>query len=64
LGREIDKGHAEQLTLEYAHGLVMIDPLTPDAMLLILTHGRSQLGRVRFLMHKHHDAFVNAIHAI
>lgn len=64
LGREINKGRSEQLTVEYAQGLVMIDLLTPDAMLLILTHGRAQLGRVRFLMHKHHDAFVNAIHAI
>lgn len=64
LGREVNKGEAEQLTVEYAQGLVMIDLLTPDAMLLILTHGRAQLGRVRFLMHEHHAAFVNAIHAI
>jgi predicted regulator of Ras-like GTPase activity (Roadblock/LC7/MglB family) len=64
LGREVSKGSAEQLTLEYAEGLVMIDPLTPDAMLLILTDGRHQLGRVRFLMHKHHAAFVSAIQAI
>lgn len=64
LGREITKGSTEQLTLEYADGMVMIDPLTPDAMLLILTHGREQLGRVRFLMHKHHTTFVDAIHAI
>ena len=64
LGREITKGRPEQLTVEYAQGLVMIDLLTPDAMLLILTHGRGQLERVRCLMHKHHDAFVNAIHAI
>lgn len=64
LGREINKGQPQQLTVEYAQGLVMIDLLTPDAMLLILTHGRTQSERVRLLLHKHHDAFVSAIHAI
>ena len=64
LGREINKGGAEQLTLEYGDGLVLIDPLTPDAMLLVLTHGREQLGRLRFLTQKHHAAFVDAVHAI
>lgn len=64
LGREITKGGAEQLTLEYAAGLVLIEPLTPDAMLLVLTDNRTQLGRLRFLVNKHHAAFVAAIHAI
>lgn len=64
LGREIAKGSAAQLTLEYDNGLVLIDPLTPDAMLLVLTHGRDHFGRVRFLIHKHRDAFVSAVHAI
>jgi predicted regulator of Ras-like GTPase activity (Roadblock/LC7/MglB family) len=64
LGREITKGTADQITLEYADGIVLIEPLTPDAMLLILTQGRGQLGRLRFLVQKHYDAFVTAIHAI
>lgn len=64
LGREVTKGGAEQLTLEYAGGVVLMTPLTPDAMLLVLTDGRQQLGRLRFLVQKHHDAFVSAIHAI
>ena len=64
LGREISKGSADQLTLEYAAGLVLIEPLTPDAMLLVLTADRTQLGRLRFLVDKHHAAFVAAIHAI
>jgi len=64
LGREISKGNAAQVTVEYADGVVMIDPLTPDAMLLVLTQGRGQLGRLRFLMQKHHDTFVTAIHEI
>lgn len=64
LGREITKGNAEQLTLEYKGGVVMMTPLTPDAMLLVLTDGRTQLGRLRFLVQKHHPAFVSAVHAI
>ncbi len=42
--------------VEYAHGLVVLDLLTPDAMLLILTGSRDQLGRLRALMHERHDA--------
>lgn len=64
LGREINKGSAEQLTLEYEDGVVLIAPLTPDAMLLVLTHGREHLGRLRFLAQKHYDAFVSAVYAI
>lgn len=64
LGREITKGSATQITLEYDSGIVMIEPLTPDAMLLLLTDGRGQLGRLRFLAQKHHQEFVNAIYAI
>jgi uncharacterized protein len=64
LGREINKGSAAQLTLEYNGGLVLIEPLTPEAMLLFVTAGREQLGRLRFLVQKHHAAFVAAVHAI
>ena len=64
LGREITKGGAEQLMLEYEGGVVLMTPLTPEAMLLVLTDGRGQLGRLRFMVQKHQAAFVKAVQAI
>lgn len=64
LGREIKKGSAVQTLLEYDQGLVLIEPLSEDAMLLLLTQGRDQLGRLRFLVQKHQAAFISALDAI
>lgn len=64
LGREINKGSARQTVLEYDHGMVMIEPLNNDAMLLVLCQGGEQLGRLRFLVRKHRDAIVTALDAI
>ncbi len=64
IGREIKKGGAVQTLLEYDQGLVLIEPLNEDAMLLLLTNGCDQLGRLRFLVRKHQEAFVSALNAI
>ena len=64
LGREIDKGGAIQTTLEYEYGLVVIEPISSDAMLLLLANTRDDLGHVRFLVAKHRDDMVDALSAI
>jgi predicted regulator of Ras-like GTPase activity (Roadblock/LC7/MglB family) len=64
LGREIDKGGAVQTMLEYEDGLVLIEPISGDAMLLLLANARDDLGYVRFLVAKHRDDMVDALSAI
>jgi predicted regulator of Ras-like GTPase activity (Roadblock/LC7/MglB family) len=64
LGREIDKGGPIQTTLEYEFGLVVIEPISSDAMLLLLANARDDLGYVRFLVAKHRDDMVDALSAI
>lgn len=64
LGREIDKGGALQTLLEYEHGLVLIEPISNDAMLLLLANTRDDLGYVRFLVAKHRDDMIDALGAI
>lgn len=64
LGREVKKGEAVQTLLQYEQGLVLIEHLSPDAMLLLLTNGQQQLGRLRFLVRKHQAALVAALDAI
>ncbi|MFV9503656.1 MAG: roadblock/LC7 domain-containing protein [Oscillochloridaceae bacterium umkhey_bin13] len=64
LGREIAKGNALQTMLEYEDGLVVIEPINNDAMLLLLANARDDLGYVRFLVAKHRDAMADALSAI
>lgn len=64
LGREIAKGGSVQTMLEYEQGLVLIEPISNDAMLLLLANARDDLGYVRFLVAKHRDDMVDALSAI
>ncbi|NCC33006.1 MAG: roadblock/LC7 domain-containing protein [Chloroflexia bacterium] len=64
LGREIAKGEPRQMVLEYGEGLVIIEPMSSDALLLIMTNSRDDLGYLRFLVAKHRVAMLEALSAI
>ena len=64
LGREIDKGEAIQTMLEYEGGIVFIEPVGREAMLLLMGNLRDDLGYLRFLIAKHREDVADAISAI
>ncbi|WP_322487390.1 roadblock/LC7 domain-containing protein [Chloroflexus sp.] len=64
LGREVAKGSTVQAVLEYDDGLVLIEPISDDAMLLLLTNSRDDLGLLRFLAAKYRDEMIDALSAI
>ncbi|NJK79575.1 MAG: roadblock/LC7 domain-containing protein [Chloroflexaceae bacterium] len=64
LGREIDKGFTMQAVLEYEEGLVLLEPINDDAMLLLVTNTREELGHIRFLVALHRDDLLDALDAI
>jgi predicted regulator of Ras-like GTPase activity (Roadblock/LC7/MglB family) len=64
LGREIGKGGTVQTVLEYDAGLVILEPLSDDAMVLIVSSRRNHLGRIRFLLKRHHQPLFDAVNAI
>ena len=64
LGRAIHKGGALQTLLEYEDGLVLLEPMTEDAMLLVLSNQRENLGRLRFLSKAYHAQLEAAVNAI
>ncbi len=64
LGREIGKGSAVQAVLEYENGLVILEPLGEEAMVLILSGHRDNLGRIRFLLKRYHQPLLDAVSAI
>jgi len=64
LGREIGKGGTLQTLLEYEEGLVLLEPINNEAMLLLLANAREGLGQVRFLVALHRDDLVDALDSI
>lgn len=64
LGREIDKGSNLQTMLEYEDGVVLLEPINSEAMLLLVTNAREELGHVRFLVALHRHELLDAVEAI
>ncbi len=64
LGREIDKGGAIQTVLEYEQGIVMLEPIGDEAMLLLMVEARDDLGYLRFLAAKHRADIGTALQEI
>ncbi len=64
LGREINKGDTLQTLLEYEQGLVLLEPISDEAMLLLLANTREELGQVRFLVAIHRHDLADALNAI
>jgi hypothetical protein len=64
LGREIDKGSTLQAMLEYEQGLVVLEPINSEAMLLLVANVPDEIGHVRFLVALHRDELVEAVDAI
>jgi hypothetical protein len=64
LGREIDKGSTMQAMLEYEQGLVVLEPINSEAMLLLVANVPDEIGHVRFLVALHREELVEAVDAI
>ncbi len=64
LGREIDKGATMQTLLEYEQGLVLIEPMNSEAMLLVVMNAPEEIGHLRFLVAMHRDELLDALEAI
>ena len=47
LGVELNRGDSQLLTVEYSDGTVLIAPLEHGAVLVLLTNGSANLGRLR-----------------
>jgi uncharacterized protein len=64
LGREIHKGNSVQTLLEYEQGIVLLELITHEAMLLIVANAREELGYIRFLVALHRVELIEALEAI
>ena len=64
LGRQIERGGALQTIVEYEAGVLLLESLGEEGMLLVLSHDPGDLGRVRYTAKQHKSDLVAALAAI
>ncbi len=64
LGMQIAKGAPVQTLLEYERGILLLESLGDEAMIVISSQQVSDLGRLRFLTRHHRHAIIEALNAI
>ena len=58
LGVELNRGAAQLLTVEYADGTFLLAPLEHGAVLVMLTNGNANLGRLRLASRRFQAQYV------
>ena len=61
LGREVNKGSPVHTFLQYEQGMVLVEPLTSEAMLVLLSSDPDELGVLRFLVAMHRRELADAV---
>ena len=61
LGIELNRGDQHMLTIEYANGTVIVCPLEHGAVLVMLTGGNANLGRLRLAARRFQATYTESI---
>jgi predicted regulator of Ras-like GTPase activity (Roadblock/LC7/MglB family) len=64
LGRQIERGGALQTIVEYEGGVLLLESLAEEGMMLIVSRDPTDLGRIRFTAKQHKADLVEALAAI
>jgi predicted regulator of Ras-like GTPase activity (Roadblock/LC7/MglB family) len=64
LGRQIERGGALQTIVEYEDGVLLLESLAEEGMMLIVSRDPTDLGRIRFTAKQHKADLVEALAAI
>ena len=64
LGRQMERGGALQTIIEYEEGVVLIEPLSDEGMILVVSDDRNDLGRIRYTAKQYKSNLVEALEAI
>jgi predicted regulator of Ras-like GTPase activity (Roadblock/LC7/MglB family) len=63
LGRQIERGGARQTIVEYDEGVLLLESLGDEGMMLVLSHDPNDLGRIRYTARQHKPALADALAA-
>jgi len=64
LGQETERGESRQTILEYESGAILLEPLSGDAMILVVSADPNSIGRIRYLSKKYHQELLDGLNAV
>lgn len=61
LGRETERGESLQTVLEYKGGAIVLEPLSTEAMMLVVSADPNSIGRIRYMSKKYRQELIDAL---
>ncbi len=61
LGHETERGEARQTVLEYANGAIVMEPLSSETMMLVVSADPNSIGRIRYMSKKYRQDLIDAL---
>ena len=61
LGGATGRGETHQAILEYAGGVIILEPVTGEILLVIVSSDPKSIGKIRYLSKSHHQDLVAAL---
>ncbi len=61
VGKEVGRGDASQMIMEYKGGNIIIAPVTENEIVAVVSDGTANLGRIRYEIKKNKDKIRSAL---
>lgn len=63
LGGATGRGETRQAVLEYAGGVIILEPVTGEALLVVVSSDPNSIGKIRYLSKHYKDELVEALNS-
>ncbi len=61
LGGAASRGQTRQAILEFTGGTIVLEPLSDDALIVIVASDSSSIGRIRYITRQYRNELLNAL---
>ncbi|HEX2911555.1 MAG TPA: roadblock/LC7 domain-containing protein [Chloroflexia bacterium] len=61
LGGATARGETRQAVMEYAGGAIVLEPLTEDAMMVVVSTDPNSIGKIRYLSKRYRQEILSAL---
>jgi predicted regulator of Ras-like GTPase activity (Roadblock/LC7/MglB family) len=61
LGHETGRGDAQQVLLDYTGGIILLDTLNAETMLLVVSSDPDSIGKVRFMTRRYREDLLKVL---
>lgn len=63
LGGATSRGETRQAIMEYAGGTIILEPVTGEVLLVIVSTDPNSIGKIRYLSKRYHEDLVSALNS-